>query len=650
MQGEKASKGLRPFPPQPFGRYTLLAPLASGGMGEVFLGRLEGAQGFEKLVVIKKILPQLAQEQDFVDRFVTEAKVLVKLHHGSVAQVLDMGTIDGDYYIALEFVDGKDLRKVAARCRERGHTVPLGLTLFVMMRVLDALAYAHRKKGDDDRDLDLVHRDVSPQNVLVSYEGEVKVIDFGLAKSSLSLGRTNPSVILGKFFYMSPEQAKHGKVDRRSDLYAAAICLYELVAGKNPFDGLPQGELMNRVANPRIEPLSLAMPGAPASVDQLVMRALSPDPKDRFSTAEEMRGRVMAAMLELDPAAGPESLAHFMRAVFSGEHAQERRIFQGLRDAAVSARNSDARTGVMPALRLADSEPATTGAPRPSATAATAETHVGPRSAFTEPLAAETPLLSAEPLRDEMPAPQLPDGRLDETTRPATMPERDGLPPIAPSLRTTGEFTLPAPLRTDPARTALDPATLRPFEPQPAPRLAPPTDLALDDPQEFLPPPDDAEAEDELPVIAAEPARALTPPEPVRAAAPRSVPSAPRPVRPAVVSSPGLPRVMVAPDLHQETAGRIETASTRPLLGAAPRGRPGERSAARGVARPAAASLTPAPGERSRPPPVVIDGPAQVAPAPRWSSSRTSVFIGLGIGAGLVLLALVVMLIWNLTH
>jgi serine/threonine-protein kinase len=337
MIGEKAVKGLRPFPPRPFGRYTLLAPLASGGMGEVFLARQEGAQGFEKWVVIKKILPQLAKEQDFVDRFVTEAKILVKLHHGSVAQVLDMGQIDDDYYIALEFVDGKDLRKVAARCKERNHTLPLGLTLFVMVRVLDALAYAHRKKGDDDKDLNLVHRDVSPQNVLISYEGEVKVIDFGLAKSSLASGRTNPSMILGKFFYMSPEQARHLAVDRRSDLYAVGIVLYEMISGRNPFESVPQAEIISRVASPKIEPLGLAMPGVPANIDALVMKALAPDPKDRFASAEEMRGRLQAAMLELDPAAGPESLAQFMRAVFANEHTQERKVFQSLREAAVAS-------------------------------------------------------------------------------------------------------------------------------------------------------------------------------------------------------------------------------------------------------------------------------------------------------------------------
>ncbi|MFN7134593.1 MAG: serine/threonine protein kinase, partial [Myxococcales bacterium] len=322
--------GLKPFAPVRFGRYTLLTPIATGGMGAVYLARMGGVEGFEKLVVIKKILPALAQERDFVDRFVNEAKILVKLHHGSVAQVLDMGVEDGEYYIAMEFVDGKDLRKVVSRCRETKQPMPVSLALFSMIRVLDALAYAHRKKDDGDRELNLVHRDVSPQNILVSYEGEVKVIDFGLAKSSLSLGRTNPSMILGKFFYMSPEQARHQAVDRRSDLYAVGICLWELLVGKNPFDDVPQGELMRKVAIPTIARPRELRPDLPESVDDVVMKALAIDPAQRFATAEEMRGRLTAAMLELDAAAGPESLAAWMRAQFQREYDSERKAIASL--------------------------------------------------------------------------------------------------------------------------------------------------------------------------------------------------------------------------------------------------------------------------------------------------------------------------------
>ncbi|WP_430384201.1 protein kinase domain-containing protein [Archangium violaceum] len=301
-------------------------------MGEIFLARLEGAQGFEKLCVIKKILPQLAEDPEFVERFVGEARTLVKLSHGSIAQVLDMGLHEGEAYMALEYVDGKDLRKVAARARDRQRPLPLTFVLFVMGRVLDALAYAHRKKGDDEGELNLVHRDISPQNILISYEGEVKVIDFGLAKSRLSAAKTNPSIILGKFLYMSPEQARHLPVDRRSDLYAVGLCLYELISGRNPFGQLPPGELMSAVAQPNIPPMSQVVPSVPPAVEQLVMKALAVDPAQRFQTAEELRAKLNACLLEMDPSSGPESVSRSMHELFGAEYQAERRLLASLRE------------------------------------------------------------------------------------------------------------------------------------------------------------------------------------------------------------------------------------------------------------------------------------------------------------------------------
>ncbi|MGC4122869.1 MAG: protein kinase [Myxococcales bacterium] len=326
MPSSNAKAGLRPFSPTRFGRYTLLAPLATGGMAQVFLARVTGVEGFEKLFVIKKILAHLAADEYFVDRFLDEGKILVKLQHGSIAQVIDMGKEGDEYYIAMEFVDGKDLRKVAARCRDQAVLLPTGLALFIFVRSLDALAYAHRKRDEQDRELNLVHRDISPQNILVSYEGEVKIIDFGLAKSALSLARTSPSVILGKFFYMSPEQARHQPADRRSDLYATGICLWEMLAGRNPFDDTPPGEILRVVANPSIPALREVCPDVPGALNDVVMKALAPDPAQRFQTAEEMRNRLTAAMLEVDPSAGPEALAAFMRERFEREYDNERRM------------------------------------------------------------------------------------------------------------------------------------------------------------------------------------------------------------------------------------------------------------------------------------------------------------------------------------
>lgn len=334
MSSGSASQRLRPFKPLRFGRYTLLMPLSTGGMGEVFLARLEGSHGFDKPCVIKKILPHLANEQGFVSRFVDEAHILVKLQHGSIAQVLDMGVNEGAPYIALEFIDGKDLRRVLARMRERELPLPLSFVLSVITRVLDALAYAHRKRGDDDAELNLVHRDISPQNVLISYEGEVKVIDFGLAKSTISVSNTNPSILLGKFMYMSPEQAKHGKVDRRSDLYAVGLVLWELVTGKNPFEDVPSPELMGKVGNPQIPPLNSVEPLCPQALSDAVARALAPDAANRFQTAEEFRTRLQLILADIDPLAGAESTSHFMRDVFAPEYQQERRMLASVKEAA----------------------------------------------------------------------------------------------------------------------------------------------------------------------------------------------------------------------------------------------------------------------------------------------------------------------------
>ncbi len=334
MSQGQTSQRLRPFKPLRFGRYTLLMPISTGGMGEIFLARLEGSHGFDKLCVIKKILPHLAQDQDFVSRFVDEAHILVKLSHGNIAQVLDMGVHEGEPYIALEFVDGKDLRRVLSRMRDRQLPLPLSFVLSVMTRVLDALAYAHRKRGDDDKELELVHRDVSPQNVLISYEGEVKVIDFGLAKSALSLSKTNPSIVMGKFMYMAPEQARHKTVDRRSDLYAVGLCLWELVTGQNPFEEVPSGELMGKVGNPAIPALNSIEPLCPQALSDAVGKALALDPANRFQTAEEFRGKLQSILQDIDPLSGAETTSRFMRDAFAAEYQAERRMLNTVKEQA----------------------------------------------------------------------------------------------------------------------------------------------------------------------------------------------------------------------------------------------------------------------------------------------------------------------------
>ncbi|WP_444547803.1 protein kinase domain-containing protein [Stigmatella ashevillensis] len=547
-------------------------------MGEIYLARLEGAQGFEKLCVIKRILPQLAADTEFVERFVGEARVLVKLSHGSIAQVLDMGLHEGDAYMALEYVDGKDLRKVAGRVRDRQSPLPLTFVLYVMTRVLDALAYAHRKRDDDEKEIHLVHRDISPQNILISYEGEVKVIDFGLAKSRLSAAKTNPSIILGKFLYMSPEQARHQQVDRRSDLYAVGLCLYELISGKNPFDNVSPGELMTAVAQPRIAPLSEVEPMTPPQVAQVVMKALAVDPAQRFQSAEEFRGRLTSCLQEIDPAAGPETVSRFMRELFAVEYQGERKLLAQLKDVPRMA-----EPAVRPAI---PAEPGQARMPNPSLPPRTIRLD-GP----VEPLSFQPTPRSREgvPVDEGETRPGV---VLDESTRPAVSLEE-----------TTAERPLP-------------PVEMRLSPPPPPP---PEVESVVSGggltavPPVFSPPPPPVPRVPEPPRSALPPASGGLPPKPGEP--PRAAPvSAARPTGGASsTAAPSGPPAYVS--LAMEMSRAMMSQAQPP-----PRAAPPEEAPTVPDAAPAAPSF---PGDfPPTPPPIAAASRAPVAPAPPEQSRR----------------------------
>ena len=358
MAGDPTAPSAR-TEPQPFGRYTLLRKLATGGMGEVHLARLAGAEGFEKLLVIKKIRDELAGDTEFVTRFQDEARTLVQLQHGAIAQVFDMGEVNGIAFIALEFIDGKDLKSVVTRCQERGTRVPTAVALYVMLHVLDALGYAHRKKDEFDRDLNLVHRDISPPNILIAYEGEVKVIDFGLAKSILSLQRTQAGAFVGKFFYMAPEAARHQPLDRRADLFAAGVVLHEVLHGRHILEGLGPGEVMARVVKPNFPRLAGTIPGVSPQLDAVIQKALEPDPAKRFQSAEEMRAPIAAALAELSPGLGPESVSRFMRQLFSDSYNEERQLLRTLREVAGMRRRTGDELPAGRASQRSSSRPST---------------------------------------------------------------------------------------------------------------------------------------------------------------------------------------------------------------------------------------------------------------------------------------------------
>lgn len=496
---QPAQQRLRPFSPVRFGRYTLVARLAQGGMGELFLAQLGESRDFQKLCVIKRMLPQLAHDPEFVERFTNEARVLVKLSHGSIAQVLELGNHEDTPFLALEYVDGKDLRRVAQRAREQRQPLPLGVSIQVMCRVLEALSYAHRKRDDDGRELQLVHRDISPPNILVSYEGEVKVIDFGLARSRLSAARTNPRSLLGKFLYMSPEQARHQPLDRRSDLYAVGLCLYELIAGAHPFEGLAPATLMARVSQPDLPHLSTVAPTCPSGLAEVVMKALAVNADQRFQSADELRIALQAHLPAAD--AGAESVSRAMHTLFAAEFQLERRLLAaarspqplqggesrsreetaiisvpaGLQDPRGEAPRRDSaaelqrtETAVIPAMADGDSADS---APRrdtelipaiasPAASAPTSPS--GTPASGTRP-----PPLPPNPARAEPPPMRLAPGSGGALV-PASPPSRPGAPPPP---RPT-----PEPLPVVSARAAA--ATFAAPRPPPAPRTTTPPPIA----------------------------------------------------------------------------------------------------------------------------------------------------------------------------
>jgi serine/threonine protein kinase len=211
--------------PQVFGRYLLLQRLSSGGMGEIFLAK-HGLAGFETICVIKKVLPHLSRDEHFLSRFIDEAQVAIQLTHANVAQVLEVGRVDDDYFLALEFVEGCDVRRALTRLIEGGQRFPVELALMIARDVAAGLSYAHRRKDAAGQPLELVHCDISPPNIMISFEGEVKIIDFGIAKSALAGTATDPRIGFGKIGYMAPEQlVRGGRIDARTDIYATGAVL-----------------------------------------------------------------------------------------------------------------------------------------------------------------------------------------------------------------------------------------------------------------------------------------------------------------------------------------------------------------------------------------------------------------------------------------
>jgi len=302
-----------------FGQYVLLDKIATGGMAEVWKARMRGVEGFQKTVAIKKILPHLSDNQDFIEMFIDEAKLAAQLNHNNIIHIYDLGKIQSSYYIAMEYIDGYDLKSILKLAADREQPLSVELALFVASKIAAALDYAHRKRDFEDRDLGLVHRDVSPQNVLISKEGDIKLCDFGIAKAASKASHTQAGALKGKLQYMSPEQAWGRAIDKRSDIFALATVLFELLTGRKLFTGDNELSILEQVREARITTPSQFNDEVTPQIDAIVVKALQKDPANRYQTAGEMERDINQVLYTFKPTPTAADLAIYMHRLENSE-------------------------------------------------------------------------------------------------------------------------------------------------------------------------------------------------------------------------------------------------------------------------------------------------------------------------------------------
>jgi serine/threonine protein kinase len=298
------------------GRYTLLGKLATGGMSELHLARQVGASGFHKVLVLKVILPNLAEDEKFIQMFENEAKVAAMLNHPNVVQVYDFGTVDDLHYLAMEYIDGLSLRPVLERLAERRQTMSTPLACRVVSDVAAALAYAHDLRDARGQPLLVMHRDVSLENILVTYAGQVKLVDFGLAKARTLISSTTQGTLKGKYRYMSPEMIGGKPIDHRIDIFALGVVLYALLTGRMPFEGSSHTDLFRRILTQPPTPPRAVKNDVPLELERVILRALEKEPAQRYQRASEMQGDLEAYMVRTASVVAPYQLAQFMAGLF----------------------------------------------------------------------------------------------------------------------------------------------------------------------------------------------------------------------------------------------------------------------------------------------------------------------------------------------
>jgi eukaryotic-like serine/threonine-protein kinase len=389
------------MPVTPYGKYNLIGKLGHGGMADVFLAYVAGPAGFRKLVVIKRLHAELEEEEGFLDMFLDEARLAARLNHANIVQCFEVGEVDESHFIAMEYLEGQALDRVRRQCDHAGVRLPPSVVARIVVDVLDGLHYSHELKDFDGSPLQIVHRDVSPQNLFVTYDGVVKLLDFGIAKARTHVVETRTGMVKGKFAYMSPEQARGVDVDHRADLWSTGVVLWETLANLRLFKGPNDLATLNQALLAEIPPIDKVVPGVPASLARITQKALSRDARARYRTAHEMKVAIERAMAaEPGGLVDRGELAEHMKRLFRDAIAQHRAVLQAcLSETPVPTPPSS--------VRLAPVGPTPTPAPRAPASgvstpgpdllevAAAAAIASSPTSDALSPLAAFTTPVSS---------------------------------------------------------------------------------------------------------------------------------------------------------------------------------------------------------------------------------------------------------------
>ena len=337
-----------------FDKYILVEKIASGGMAEIHLAYKEGLDGFEKYLVIKKVLPNLASQKSFVSMFLNEAKLAAQLNHPNIVQIYELGKAKDVHFIAMEFVHGRDMRQVFPRTVARGIPFPMEYALKIVSDVCEGLHYAHTKTDSFGRPLNIVHRDITPENILVSFEGSVKITDFGIAKAATQIEHTKAGEIKGKLSYMSPEQCGGENLDPRSDIFTLGTILYEWLTGYKLFSGDNEAAIIRSILESKIYPPSFFKDDIPSDVEKIVMKCIEPDPSNRYSDAREVQYDIDSFLSSHSFNPSNFHLANFIKQLFEEDLKSDSLRFQLKREKLEKVLNEE-ESDILPELSETES-------------------------------------------------------------------------------------------------------------------------------------------------------------------------------------------------------------------------------------------------------------------------------------------------------